>query len=287
MQIRVGTESRWGTLPTALFALLLLAGNGCPEPGSAAFEIEPGELEFGSQPVGCPADPVAFLVRNTGEVPLNLTVSPVEGDEDSYSFSGDDVDGDHLLEVGAELEIQVTFEPLQGGSASGWVHIESAELADGGGSGTVTLSGTGSGDEDGDGLATACGDCDDTDETSYPGADEVCDGQDNDCDGVLPTDEEDGDGDGWSGCGGDCDDGDAAVFPGAEEGCDGVDTDCDGILGETEVDADGDGFFAACDGPSGGPDCDDTNPEVFPGAPDLCDDIADNDCDGATDPLED
>jgi MYXO-CTERM domain-containing protein len=85
------------------------------------------------------------------------------------------------------------------------------------------------GDEDGDGITICGGDCDDGDPGTYPGAEELCDGVDNDCDSDVPEDEADSDGDGWSGCEGDCDETDAGVFPGAEEICDnGVDEDCDG-----------------------------------------------------------
>jgi len=41
------------------------------------------------------------------------------------------------------------------------------------------------GDEDGDGVSSEDGDCDDTDPAVYPGATEICDGRDNDCDGVV------------------------------------------------------------------------------------------------------
>ncbi|TVQ86097.1 MAG: hypothetical protein EA397_20585, partial [Deltaproteobacteria bacterium] len=96
------------------------------------------------------------------------------------------------------------------------------------------------------------GDCDDTDATVYPGADEICDGQFNDCDAAgydlsgAPAAESDGDSDGFVACdyeggtwidnvistpsvGQDCDDTDATVFPGAPEiWYDGVDQSCDG-----------------------------------------------------------
>ena len=45
--------------------------------------------------------------------------------------------------------------------------------------------------------------------TAHPGATEICDGYDNDCDTVVPANEMDGDSDGSRICDGDCDDGDA------------------------------------------------------------------------------
>ncbi len=133
----------------------------------------------------------------------------------------------------------------------------------------------GGADEDGDGVTVAEGDCDDLDARSYPGAEELCDGRDNDCDGIVPDDERDGDGDGVLGCGGDCDDGNASVHPDAAELCNGIDDDCDGSL-EAEEDGDGDGY-APCGG-----DCDDADPHVSPAAADECGGD-DTDCDGDPD----
>jgi len=104
-------------------------------------------------------------------------------------------------------------------------------------------------------------DCDDADGAVFPGADEICDGKDGDCDGVVPDDEVDGDGDGYLGCGEDCDDGDASVHPGAFEICDGVDSNCDGAVD----DADNDG--------TGGVDCEEALVVVswtFAQVQDLC-----------------
>jgi hypothetical protein len=97
----------------------------------------------------------------------------------------------------------------------------------------------------------------------------------------------------------DCNDNDAAVHPGVSELCDGVDNDCngmvdDGVSNRYWPDADGDGAgdmtavpVEACDLPTGyvegNTDCDDTQPTVNPGAPELCDEI-DQNCDG--DPYE-
>ena len=99
-------------------------------------------------------------------------------------------------------------------------------------------------DVDGDGFGSAeCGadpeDCDDDDPLVFPGASEVCNGEDDDCDGLLPPDEADGDQDGSTACGDDCDDANAQVGPDQSElgACaDGLDNDCDGLVDDAEPD---------------------------------------------------
>ncbi|MFH1469653.1 MAG: MopE-related protein, partial [Pseudomonadota bacterium] len=112
-------------------------------------------------------------------------------------------------------------------------------------------------------------DCDDTDAAVNPGADELCNGVDDDCDGDVDEDDAtdattwypDADGDGYgdssSGApacaapsgtlsdGSDCDDGDAAIHPTATELCDGIDDDCDGTTDDDCLDCD---LFVAADG---------------------------------------
>ena len=70
------------------------------------------------------------------------------------------------------------------------------------------------------------------------GLPESCNGQDDDCDGVVPRPEEDRDGDALAPCEGDCDDTRAAALPGATEWCNGRDDDCDGA-GDTGMDQGG------------------------------------------------
>lgn len=149
-------------------------------------------------------------------------------------------------------------------------------------------------DVDGDGfgtsrrLLTACskppgfsakaGDCDDRDSTVNPGAAEVCDGRDQNCNGVqdelavdAPSWYQDADGDGhgnpvesiesctmpsgYASDYGDCDDTDAAIHVGAPEVCDQIDNNCDDDVDTDPVDgvmvfpdADGDGFGLAAAG---------------------------------------
>jgi predicted outer membrane repeat protein len=135
-------------------------------------------------------------------------------------------------------------------------------------------------DADGDGVTEAGGDCAPEDDTIYPGATEIVDDEDNDCDGEVDEDTEisDDDGDGFAEVQDDCDDADDTVFPGAPEAADGVDDDCDGTVdeGTNAYDDDGDGVT------EDGGDCDDASAAVRPGATELDNDL-DDDCDGQID----
>jgi len=163
-------------------------------------------------------------------------------------------------------------------------------------------------------------DCDDLAPATYPGAAEVCDEVDNNCDAQVDegaaapsTWYADADGDGFGNAASstiacaapfgtvadatDCDDLDAASFPGGSEVCDGADNNCDsvideGVLGTFYADSDSDGYgdpgspIASCFLPSGASpndqDCDDGQSAVHPGGIEVCDSL-DNNCDTLVD----
>ncbi|MGA1796414.1 MAG: putative metal-binding motif-containing protein [bacterium] len=82
-------------------------------------------------------------------------------------------------------------------------------------------------------TAIRAGDCNDDDAAISPGAVEVCDGIDNNCDGTV-DEGFDLDADGYTTCAGDCDDKDDTVYPGAPGTHRGKDNDCNGIIDTNE-----------------------------------------------------
>lgn len=133
-------------------------------------------------------------------------------------------------------------------------------------------------DKDGDGFSID-EDCDDNNKNINPNSTEICNGVDDNCDGLMLIDEIDSDNDGFMICNGDCDDTDINTYPGSLETCDNKDNDCDGSIDEeltqTCITTCGDGTETCVEGEW--VNCTAPNPSE-----EICDDI-DNNCNGQID----
>lgn len=316
-------------------ALLLMAGCGGappePTPSSAAtptavptatpvvvsLSLSTGELEFGEVQQGA-ASTLTLNVVNDGNVPVTLDATSVTGRNDEWFR----VTGLGVVDPDDSRALTVTFAPVGSGTAQATFTVTTTPEEAGF---TFTASGTGGcSDLDNDGecsLDTGGDDCNDSNNNTYPGADEICDGEDNDCDQEIDNDaidadsfyrDTDGDGYGnsqtrveacepppgrdWADVGRDCDDTNPEINPGAQELCDGLDNNCDNQIDNGTdddgdgtrdcYDDDGDGYCegATClDETAVGGDCDDLAATSNPGADEVPSDGRDNNCNGDID----
>ena len=164
-------------------------------------------------------------------------------------------------------------------------------------------------DSDGDGFGMpgnagcpggAQADCDDSDPSTYPGATEICDGIDNNCDGIFMVGEVDSDGDGILDCADTCpldadNDADSDGVCGNVDNCpaaanadqadadsDGLGNTCDSCPNDADNDADSDGVCGDVDNCPAADNADqaDADADGLGDACDSCANDADNDADG-------
>jgi hypothetical protein len=278
---------------TPILSVLALV-TGCSEDGGKAladpvpFLELPESIEAEVVPGQNTVIPV--LVKNTGTVAADARAT-VTGD---FSVPAERF----TVDVDGSFEVQLSVSPASYDALDGTLTVTAGTE-----SWSTQLVITIDPDVDGDGFLAqeARGDdCDDTNAAINPGADELCSGIDENCNGEIddglatqiyyPDTDNDGFGDalgtpveackaptGFVADNTDCDDSDDSARPGATEVFyDGVDQDC---LGGSDFDQDGDGEDAI----SGkGADCNDLDVNIFPGAVEL-DDHLDNDCDSYID----
>jgi MYXO-CTERM domain-containing protein len=211
--------------------------------------------------------------------------------------SGDCDDADFSVNPAADERCGGVDEDCDGATDAGAADAVAVwEDADGDGwGGGASILGCPSAD-----VALVGGDCDAASSATHPEAPELCDGEDNDCDGTPDDDVAelthyaDADEDGWGDAGtaaqgcvipagrvlqtGDCDDTKASYNPDQDERCAAGDEDCDGLEGVGASDAslwyedrDQDGIggetevracAAAPDQVATTGDCDDTDPAI-------------------------
>ena len=180
---------------------------------------------------------------------LNVSYSNVEGGaaltyidiNSSLDWGEGNIDADPVFSESGEHHIASTSPCVDAGTDAGiYEDIDGDARPQGAGydmgSDEFTLSLSEDDDEDG---YESDADCNDDDPTVYPGAPELCDGKDNDCDGSIPLDEIDADADGYMECEGDCDDNDPGINPEAYEiPGNNIDENCDGSNGACDPEAD-------------------------------------------------
>ena len=212
-----------------LLAIMVILGSlaaGCRSSvlAEGGLEVLPGSVDMGRIDT-TRVDPTltGLVLSNAGVLPAKLVGVEFSGEGsewlDARALS------DRQLPPGHVLELELRLGNLPEGVETGWYEVLATvefDVSDRAGGGCapsvvpvdsrsvfevpITFTVVSACDADGDGyISLQCGgdDCDDEDGAVYPGAEERCNGLDEDCDGRVPEEEIDQDGQGQSSCAGD------------------------------------------------------------------------------------
>jgi len=202
------THTHHWILPALAMGALLCAP-GCQDPSmtQGLFSIDPTAVDLGDVPVS-QYRLETVEVENKGEGPLEIkSIKMVDDDGGRFQLALelDLEDFPFVLDPEEKSVFGVEFSSDDGGMFQGTVEVIYHPLPSylGGGRPVrdvdagagpqvfqLPLSASvGAGvDMDGDGWTIEDGDCDDNNPDVYPGAPELCDGLDSNCDGVIPFD---------------------------------------------------------------------------------------------------
>lgn len=243
-------------------------------------EVFPKQVDFGLRPAGGYFSE-SLSIRNCGEAPLTISSFQVDGSSSFYGASATPI---YIFE-GETKQAEVAWIPSSNNPeyADLGITINDPNFPEG-----IPLMGNdcenskhSDWDADGDGWRSCLGDCDDTDPEVHPGAYEVPNNKDDNCNGDKDEafDETvDLDFDGFSPAEGDCAEGDPNINPDMEETLNGYDDNCDGLIDNNTdgYDDDEDGL-TELEG-----DCDDNSADVHPDVEEIENGIDDN-CNGFID----